>query len=301
MGPGSGFYYLLYNEQPTEGCDLKDMYETYFRSGSLFSIGGLYKKAQLDDNTGAIVHPAGWLSDDISGFSNVASAINGSESPGLYQTGDCNFRLIAVKSTGDIPADAWPKLGLSDKAPAAGENSKQQQTVQDAQSTPADPTPAPNPTPATSAPVLPSGATPKAVEQSVRDAVNRWVNAFRARDTLALAECYAPVLEKYFRRDNIGRDHVQRYIQDSFARMVDILRYEVSNIQVTKLPADAASTNSVVYSRATATFNKAWETTQSDGKTFSGEEIEQLTLASSPDGWKIVREEELKVLRASKR
>ncbi len=57
----------------------------------------------------------------------------------------------------------------------------------------------------------------------------------------------------------------------------------------------------ITYGRAAAAFQKAWETTQVDGKTFSREEIEKLTFTSSPEGWKIVREEELNIIRASRR
>ena len=141
-----------------------------------------------------------------------------------------------------------------------------------------------------------------ASDQSVKDAVNRWVDAFRSRDASALADCYAPVVEKYFRRDNVDYHQIQAWIQNSFAGIVDVRQYEIADIQVTVSPAaETIPVNSPVHSRATATFDKKWDVAQSDGKTFSGEEIEQLTFASSPTGWKIVREEELKILSASKR
>jgi hypothetical protein len=39
------------------------------------------------------------------------------------------------------------------------------------------------------------------------------------------------------------------------------------------------------------------DTPSIDGKTFAGKEIEKLTFASSAEGWKIVSEQELKILQ----
>jgi protoporphyrinogen oxidase len=59
------------------------------------------------------------------------------------------------------------------------------------------------------------------------------------------------------------------------------------------LPVVNNTDERAIPSRAAATFHKVWDTRQFDGKTSSGEEIEKLTFASSPEGWKIVREEEV--------
>lgn len=45
-----------------------------------------------------------------------------------------------------------------------------------------------------------------------------------------------------------------------------------------------------------ATFHKDWDTSTLDGKTFGGSEIEKLTFAPYSGSWKIIREEELKIL-----
>jgi hypothetical protein len=66
------------------------------------------------------------------------------------------------------------------------------------------------------------------------------------------------------------------------------------------LPAEDSPNGRIIHSRAAATFYKSWETTQLDGKTFSGEEVEKLMFASLPEGWKIIREEELKIIRVSR-
>jgi hypothetical protein len=138
-------------------------------------------------------------------------------------------------------------------------------------------------------------------KESVQRAVSAWVTAFRSKDANTLATSYAPNVEKYFRRENVSREEIQGYFESAFARIISIRTYEVDNIGVESLPIDDYSGSGINYSRAAATFHKTWETAEVDGKTFSGEEIERLTFASSPDGWKIVREEEINIIRASRR
>ncbi len=140
---------------------------------------------------------------------------------------------------------------------------------------------------------------PSESEASVRAALDAWVQAFRSKDSTALADSYAPQVERYFRQTNVSRDQVRQYIESTFVGMADIRQYEVNDIRVATMPGVYVM-NGINYGRATATFRKTWDTLESDGKSFTGEEIEQLTFTSSPQGWKIVREEELKILRVSR-
>jgi hypothetical protein len=135
---------------------------------------------------------------------------------------------------------------------------------------------------------------------AVQKAVIVWADAFRSRNVPVLAASYAPTVEQYFRKSNVDRDQIQQYFQSAFARMQDIHAYEVDNIKVEMLPSEDAVDGGIPGSRAAATFHKSWETVGVDGKTFSGEEIEKLTFTNLPEGWKIVREEELQIIRASK-
>lgn len=77
--------------------------------------------------------------------------------------------------------------------------------------------------------------------------------------------------------------------------MVDLRKYDVSDVHVEAVSSVQRAENSVDYSRATAVFQKEWDDTESTGKTFSGKEVEKLTFASSAEGWKIVREEEAEI------
>lgn len=126
---------------------------------------------------------------------------------------------------------------------------------------------------------------------AIQQSVEAWANAFRARDTVALAGYYAPVVEQYFRKKNFTRTQVQESFESGFANIANINRYEITDLSVDFIGGS---------SRATASFNKQWDTSQTDGKTFSGEEIEQLTFENTDEGWKIVREEELNIIRATR-
>jgi hypothetical protein len=134
---------------------------------------------------------------------------------------------------------------------------------------------------------------------TVRDALFSWVRAFRSKDLTVLADSYAPLVERYFRRTNVSHEQIRQNIESGFAGVVDIRKYEINDVRVAMLPGDYPL-NGINCTRATATFRKTWDTLDSNGKSFSGEEIEQLTFASSSQGWKIIREEELKILRVSK-
>lgn len=164
--------------------------------------------------------------------------------------------------------------------------------------------PAPQATPESAQPEArqstPPEATPAAEppdnegEANIRNAVAGWMQAFRARDAARLAECYAPEVEQYFRKKNVSRSQVQKYIESGFGRINSINKYEISNLKVDFLSSSEAP------NRATATFDKQWDTSQTDGKTFSGEEIERLTFSKTDEGWKIVREDELNIIRATR-
>ena len=137
-------------------------------------------------------------------------------------------------------------------------------------------------------------------KQQVQEAVSLWADAFRSKNSIALAASYATTVEKYFRRDNVSRDQIHGYFQSAFARIEYIQAYQIDDIKVEMLPALNNPDDRAFPSRAAATFHKTWDTRQFDGKTSSGEEIERLTFANSPEGWKIVREEELNVIKASR-
>jgi len=145
-----------------------------------------------------------------------------------------------------------------------------------------------------------TGMSPEA-QESVRRAVAVWVESFRTKDAARNASCYAPLVETYFRLHNVSREQLQHDKEAAFAKMLNIRKYDVSDVHIEAIPSVRRAANAVEYSRATAVFQKEWDATESTGKDFSGKEIGKLTFASSPDGWKIVREEEVRILEVSRR
>jgi ketosteroid isomerase-like protein len=136
--------------------------------------------------------------------------------------------------------------------------------------------------------------TPSESDSDIRDAVEGWANAFRARDADRFAAYYAPEVEQFFRKKDVSRSQIHDTYLSTFGKMNSIYAYEISDLRVV-FPDGTESPL-----RATATYNKKWDTSQTDGKRFSGEEIERLTFEKTDEGWKIVREDELQVLRTSR-
>jgi hypothetical protein len=126
-------------------------------------------------------------------------------------------------------------------------------------------------------------------EKHVRDILGIWVESFRRRDVRAHMECYAPVVETYFRRHNVPNEQLRQYEEKAFAGIAQIRQYEISEIQI--LPDSDG--------RYSATFRKKWDTPTRSGQPFSGEEIQRLKFARFSSGWKIVSEEELRILHVS--
>jgi len=137
-------------------------------------------------------------------------------------------------------------------------------------------------------------------KQQVQEAVSIWADAFRSRNSIAVAASYATTVEKYFHRNNVSRDQIHGYYQSAFTRIGYIDTYQIGDIKIEILPALHDRDDTAIPSRAAATFHKTWNYRQFDGKTSSGEVIERLTFTSTAEGWKIVREEELSVIRASR-
>jgi ketosteroid isomerase-like protein len=157
---------------------------------------------------------------------------------------------------------------------------------------PAEITPLPEPVRSEHAAPVPSSNP----EQAIESAVSAWAQAFRSKNPAALMASYAPVVEKYYRQANVRREQIRQAIELGLAGTRTVNQYAVRDVRVVILPA-----GDHVARRGSATFRKTWDSSQVDGKTFSGEEIERLTFEDSVDGWKIVREEELQIFRTSRR
>jgi hypothetical protein len=108
------------------------------------------------------------------------------------------------------------------------------------------------------------------------------------RDLARPVDCYAPVLDTYFLQHNVPRDFVESNKSKAFDAFKEVRTFEISDI-TTELTSS---------STATVKFRKKWDPGLASGKTFSGEEIEQLQLSHLDAGWKIVSEKKVQILRS---
>lgn len=169
-----------------------------------------------------------------------------------------------------------------------------QAAVQPVREAPAISKPSPAPAPIDLSQPMTSATPPSDDEASIQGAVEGWANAFRARSADRLADYYAPVVEQYFRKKDVSRSRIQDDFLSAFGKMDSIYAYNISDLRV-EFPVGEASP-----ARATATYDKTWDTSRIDRKRNSGEEIERLTFEKTDGGWKIVREDELQVIRSSR-
>ena len=128
-------------------------------------------------------------------------------------------------------------------------------------------------------------------EVDIRALLTAWTESFKSKDLDRQVDCYAPMLDAYFLQHNVSRDFVRSNKSKAFAAIKEVRAFEISDIT-------AEITSS---STATVTFRKKWDTALVSGKTFSGEEIEQLQLVRLDSGWKISSEKELQILRVTRR
>lgn len=119
--------------------------------------------------------------------------------------------------------------------------------------------------------------------------LQKWSESFRMGDTDAHVNCYAPVIETYFKMHQLPKEQLLRDKQKAFASISAVTLYELSNIQLSAEPNN----------RIAATFQKDWDYSVNSGKGFLGSEIEKLTFENFSGEWKIIREEEIRIVRAA--
>jgi len=136
-----------------------------------------------------------------------------------------------------------------------------------------------------------NGAHTNSSEHDIRALLNEWTESFKEKDLARQVECYAPIMDTYFLRHNVSRDFVQADKSRAFNAITETRAFEISDITI-----EFASG-----SNATVTFRKKWDTRLASGKTFAGEEIEQLQLANIDGGWKITSEKEVQILKVQGR
>ena len=127
-------------------------------------------------------------------------------------------------------------------------------------------------------------ATP---EPSLQSAIDRWVSTFRRGDMKAQVACYAPFVDDYFNWHNVRHDQILADKQRAWNKTASFQKYDVTPMSVT----DQGN------GQTTVLLQKDWDSTTTRGSAFSGSEIEKLVFVKIDDDWKIVGEQEVKVLR----
>jgi YD repeat-containing protein len=121
---------------------------------------------------------------------------------------------------------------------------------------------------------------------SLRGALNGWIAATNARDLEGLMKFYNPKLEAFYRAQNVGQEFVRADKTRSFQR-ADSMEVGASDPEIT-MSGDERT--------ATMRFRKTYAV-KIDGRERRGEVLQLLKWQRTEDGWKIVGERDIRVLR----
>ena len=129
------------------------------------------------------------------------------------------------------------------------------------------------------APSVPGNAIPS----DVMTTLNRWRDTMISGDVNGQTDCYAPVVQVFFRRKNVPREVLRRMKRSGMASYPTVKAYQLTNIHLESLTQNWAA----------LTFDKYWDVYGRNH--FSGSERQRLTMAKIDGLWKIIEEEELQV------
>lgn len=143
--------------------------------------------------------------------------------------------------------------------------------------------------PATVSPTVP-GATPQAPKSdddaALTAALNDWLEATRARDVEKMVSFYAPSLRAYYRKRFVPSSVVRADKAELFERAhgVDI-KTDAPEIRYGKKSSTASMRFRKVFS------------IESDAGSRSGEVVQELVWRKTKDGWKIISERDVQIVR----
>ncbi len=126
-----------------------------------------------------------------------------------------------------------------------------------------------------------------AEEKGIRSAIERWQANYRRVNLRGLVGCYAPVVETYFGQKNLKPSQVEREKQREWKDIARIRYYAARPLSI----ADGGRGQKV------AMVEKDWDETTRWGTVFAGRDVERIVFAKVNGGWRIVKEEEVKVLK----
>jgi tetratricopeptide (TPR) repeat protein len=132
-------------------------------------------------------------------------------------------------------------------------------------------------------------STATAVPPDIEMLLSRWQSSTLSGDLESQVDCYAPLVEVFFRKVNVPREAVRLEKKKVLEQYPRTLTYEISDLQL----------ESLAERRATITFRKEWDARGL--RRFAGAERQRLTLAKVDGSWKIVGEQELEIYWVERR
>lgn len=122
-----------------------------------------------------------------------------------------------------------------------------------------------------------------AIPPDIHNFLERWRTSILKHDLEAQVDCYAPVVEVFFRKSNVPQNEIRKDKEAMFNEYPDIRLYTISDPTVESVAAE----NAIV------TFRKEWDVR--GARQFAGAERQRLTLRRLDGHWKIVGEQELQI------
>jgi hypothetical protein len=189
--------------------------------------------------------------------------------------------MVVLSKNPDNPRSATTELKPATTTPMESAPKPEQPLV--SQPPKAEPTQPPTPSASDTSPLPgPSQEVPVPIWKVLEE----WRTTMLNNDPDGLTDCYAPVVEVFFRRKNVNRETLRKMEREGMSTWPHVDQYELSAFAFEPIRQD----------RASVTFQKHWDSWDAlRVKHFAGEETERLTFESVTGEWRIVREEELKI------
>ncbi len=126
-------------------------------------------------------------------------------------------------------------------------------------------------------------STRRETEHQIRVLLDTYQNAIRTRNAQRVADCYAPVVERFYLSRAVPQKDVRSQFNRNFATYTSVANFALTDLAFRNV--DEAS--------ATVEFEREWDFR--GPRHFAGREREQMTFIKTNDHWQIRSETEVKV------
>ena len=188
-----------------------------------------------------------------------------------------------VTTTNDAGANAQPDVQPTAVPSASSEPVSEERLGSVSSSSPANDSPAAAPDSDTAQPARPN-TTAGDDASALRNSLGEWIAATNATDLGGQMRFYAPTLERYYLRRGFTRDAV-RDDKAALARRARLRNVEIEDTRITIAPDKTT---------ATMLFRKNYSFDDSPTRNAV---LQELRWRRTPEGWRIISERDLRVLR----